>query len=70
MAAINHPAGDVHVVLLGAVVLVTPMTDAARAWIDEHIADGAMWCGPSIAVEYRFAGELLSGMAAARLRLG
>lgn len=54
---------DVNVEVAGSIVLVFPLTDAARQWIDDHInEDAPRWCG-GIAVEPRYAGDLLNGMA-------
>ncbi len=50
------------------VVLICPLTHAARSWIAEnvHIEDW-QWLGPNFAVDHRFAEALILGMEAAGL---
>ena len=46
----------------GSLSLVTPVTQAAREWIDAHVPEDAPWCGPSLAVAPRYLDALLEGM--------
>jgi len=40
---------------------VIPVSDEGRAWIDEHVADDALWFGKSLIVEHRFIESLVDG---------
>ena len=46
----------------GSISLVTPVTPAAREWIDAHVPAAAPWFGPSLAVEWRYVDSLLEGI--------
>ena len=49
----------------GSVLLFHPRTRAARAWVAEHLElEDWQWLGSGFAVEPRYAGPLLEGMAA------
>ncbi len=64
------PTIDVEVSNEGSVVLFTPLTEDARAWIDENVqSESWQWLGASLAVDHRFAMDLLNGMAGAGLVL-
>lgn len=58
---------DYEVTDHGSIVAVLPLTDAARDWIDENIGDDAMYFGPALAIEHRYAGDILYGMQEAGL---
>jgi hypothetical protein len=48
----------------GSVVGITPMTPAAREWIDEHCqTDPWQWLGLTLNVDCRYAADILQGMA-------
>jgi hypothetical protein len=50
----------------GTIVLFTPISDAAREWVDENVAsDSWQWFGPQLCVDHRMAGDLLDGIVAA-----
>ena len=49
------------------VCLLTPISDAAREWTNEHIPDTAQWMGPSVAIEVRYADDILEGISDADL---
>jgi hypothetical protein len=51
------------------VYLLTPLSSAARAFLDQHISDNATYLGPSLAVEHRFLHPLLAGIDEAGLRV-
>lgn len=59
-----HP--DVRVEKHGSVVLVRPLTKAAREWITYNVSDepgdGAQWFAGSLAVEPRYVENLVAGM--------
>lgn len=46
----------------GTVYLLTPRTDAARTWLDDHVSAEAMYLGTSLAVEHRYIVHLLEGI--------
>lgn len=46
----------------GSIYTVTPMTDAAREWIDEYVTGEQQWLGRSLAVEHRYIADLVAGM--------
>lgn len=47
----------------GSIVMIRPISDAARNWIDENVeSEGWQWFGPSLCVDHRAAGPLLYGM--------
>lgn len=49
----------------GSVVMFTPLTDAATAWVDENVAlEGWQWLGNSFAVDHRIAQALVDGIEA------
>lgn len=53
---------DVEIANHGSIVLVRPMTDAARAWLAENVSTEAIWFGGSLAVEPRYIEPLIEGM--------
>lgn len=53
---------DVNVQNEGSIVLVRPLSDAAKAWVDEHIPNDAQWFGNAFAVEPRYLDEIVFGM--------
>lgn len=55
---------DVDLESHGSISLMTPTSDAARAWMDEHIPEDALWHGTSLAVEPRYAPAIVQGMIA------
>lgn len=63
----QHATGkavDFTVVGGGSVFLLTPLTDDAKNWSDEHIDPEAQKLGNGIAVEHRYIGELVDGIRA------
>jgi hypothetical protein len=58
---------DLLIHVEGSIVLFTPMTAAAKQWIDEHVADDRQWFGPALVIEHRYADHLFNGMAEAGL---
>jgi hypothetical protein len=58
-------APDFTVLNGGSVSIVTPLTDAARAWLDEHTDPDAQWFAGGIAVEHRYVRDLVVGLAQA-----
>jgi len=61
---------DVQVDNQGTIVAITPLSDAAREWLDENVkAESWQWVGDTLGVEPRYAGPILEGMQAAGLTL-
>lgn len=49
----------------GSIFILTPVSDAGREWIGEHIPDDAMTWGPEgIVVEHRYIGDIVAGAQA------
>ncbi len=46
----------------GTIYLLTPNSDAARAWRDEYLPEDAMTLGPAVAVEHRYIDDIISGI--------
>jgi hypothetical protein len=46
----------------GSLFLVRPLTEAARDWLNDHVADEAQWFGGALAVEPRYVDALVEGM--------
>lgn len=53
---------DVEVESHFTIYLVRPLTDAARAWIEDHVDPDAQHWGDAIVVEHRFVEPLVRGM--------
>ena len=55
---------DVHISDEGNIFLFQLLTDAARAWVAEHVPDDALYFGRSLVVEHHYAGDLAASMVA------
>ncbi len=54
---------DVHVENEGSIFVFTPMTPAAREWVDDNVhSEPWQWTGASLCVDHRFARDLAQGM--------
>jgi hypothetical protein len=60
---------DVLVIDHGSLIGMTPMSDAGRSWMREHIPDDAQWLGRQLMVEPRYAPAIMEGMQDAGLEL-
>jgi len=58
----SHYGADVFVSCEGSIFLFTPLTLAAKQWIDENVQPDAQRFGNALAVEWRFAAELAAAM--------
>lgn len=46
----------------GSICILTPVSEAAQAWVDEHLPEDAMrWAG-GVVIEPRYAGDILEGI--------
>ena len=59
--ATSKRAADFLVNNQGSIFLLTPVTEAATEWADEHLPEDAMHFGNAIVVEHRFIRDLVSG---------
>jgi hypothetical protein len=56
---------DVEIANGGSIFLVTPLTPAAREWVDANVPlETWQWFGPGFAVEHRYILGLIDGMKA------
>jgi len=46
----------------GTIVLLTPETEAAKEWVKTNLPDDAMTFGNGIAIEHRYADDILTGI--------
>jgi hypothetical protein len=53
---------DFDIVNGGSVFLLIPNTEAAEAWVAEHIPADAQTLGKGIAVEHNYIAEILHGI--------
>jgi hypothetical protein len=53
---------DVDLSLHGSIDLLTPLTPEAQAWMKDNIPDDALWFGGALAVEPRYAPDIVQGM--------
>ena len=61
---------DIEVTDHGSIVLFRPVSPAGIAWIAENVAEDALEFGGALAVERRFAGDLVDGMIGGGVALG
>lgn len=62
MTAQIVPTPDAVVANEGSVVLLYPKTDAAHAWIEEHLPEDRQMFGTATVIEHRYAGDIINGM--------
>jgi hypothetical protein len=61
---------DVITENFGSIIGITPMSPAAREWIDENcLTEPWQWLGGMLGVDTRLAGDVLQGMSEAGLTL-
>lgn len=69
-AVILRQKTDVAISGSGTIYLFHLLTDAARAWVDEHVSAERQMLGRGLAVEHRYAAALAAGMQADGLTIG
>ena len=71
MRQIEPASHDITIQNHGSIVQIVPHTEAARAWIDEHIGpdNGFQPYYPNVMVEPRFVEAVIEGMSEAGLVL-
>ena len=52
---------DISVINHGSIVILQPLSEAARGWFDEHIPDDALWFAGGLVVEPRYVEDILVG---------
>ena len=56
---------DFEITNEGTVVMVKPLTDEAKEWVDENVhTEGWQWMCGAFACAHRMAGDLISGIEA------
>ena len=61
---------DVKISNHGSIIMVAPITEAARAWVDENLVlEGWQWLGAGFACEPRYLDTLVEGMTEAGLEV-
>ena len=60
---------DVTIQGEGTIYLATPESEAARAWMREHVQEDATYYGDALVVEHRYAEPLVVGMILDGLRV-
>jgi hypothetical protein len=58
---------DFQLIRQSTICLLEPLTNAARAWVQDHISADATRFGPAIVVEHRGIAEIVTGIAVAGL---
>ena len=58
---------DFQLIEQSTIFLLEPLTDAARAWVQDHISADAIRFGPAIVVEHRCLADIVTGIALAGL---
>jgi hypothetical protein len=48
----------------GTIVLVRPLTDDVKRWLEENTAEDAVWFGGALVVEPRYLDDLYHGLVA------
>ncbi len=62
---------DVKIENCGTLFMFEPVTAEAKEWVDENLGlESWQWFGKRFAVEHRYAGDLIDGMAGDGLELG
>jgi hypothetical protein len=58
---------DFQLISQSTISLLEPLTDAARAWVQDHISADAIRFGPAIVVKNRCVADIVTGIAVAGL---
>jgi len=58
---------DFQLICQSTISLLEPLTDAARAWAQDHISADTIRFGPAIVVEHRYIADIVTGIAIAGL---
>jgi hypothetical protein len=55
---------DIHLIHHGSIIMLPPLTPAARGWVQDHLPEDAMRFGRGIAVEPRYIDDIADGAEA------
>jgi hypothetical protein len=58
----NSPEPDFSVRDEGTLFLLYPQSEAAKAWVEEHIPEDATYWGNAVVVEHRYIQDILAGI--------
>jgi hypothetical protein len=61
---------DFRVEYHGSIVLVRPLTEEAKAWLNDNVSADSQWMGDALAVEPRYIESLVEGMEGSGLVQG
>jgi len=66
----RKPVADFSLFQDSSIVVITPLSRAAKDWISENVeAESWQWLGRGLAIDQRYAGDIVSGMCEAGLCL-
>lgn len=51
-------------------MILTPKSDEAHEWLNEHISNEAQWFSGGVVIEHRFADDIISAITQDNLRVG
>jgi len=55
----------------GSIVILTPQSQEAHDWLNEHIdTENAQWWSGGVVIEHRYAGDILSAITQENLKIG
>ena len=53
---------DFEIIDHGSIVMLSPITNDAQDWCDEHLPEDAQWMGGACAIESRYVNDIISGI--------
>ncbi len=56
------PRADFRILNAGSLIMLTPVTAAAREWVEAHLPHHAQQWGGAVAIEPRYIGPILDGI--------
>lgn len=55
----------------GSIVILTPLSQEAHDWLNEHIdVESAQWYSKGVVIEHRYAGDIISEITQENLTVG
>ena len=60
----SNPIPDFYFINDGSVCLLRPITEAAKAWVDDHVCLDKWQSASSVAIEHRYVIDILKGIVA------
>ena len=46
----------------GSIAILTPESDDAKTWVDDHIAEEAQWFANGVVIEHRYVPDIVEGI--------